>query len=77
MDEISIAMKRIKRGKSPGPDNLMAEHLLEGGEAVVKWQMHILNAIFNLEAIPNSLKCGMTVPAYKGSGRYPLLPDSY
>ena len=69
-------MKKIKRGKAPDPDNLMAEHLLEAGEAVVKWLTNIFNAIVSLEAIPDSLKCGKTVPVYKGGGRDPLQPDS-
>ena len=76
-DEVSTTMKKIKRGKAPGPDNLMAEHLLEAGEAVVKWLANIFNAIVSLEAIPDSLKCGTTVPVYKGGGRDPLRPDSY
>ena len=76
-DEVSTTMKKIKRGKAPGPDNLMAEHLLEAGEAVVKWLTNIFNAIVSLEAILDSLKCGTTVPVYKGGGRDPLPPDSY
>ena len=34
-DEVSAAIKKLKRGKAPGPDNLMSEHLLEGGVAVI------------------------------------------
>ena len=44
-EEVSTAVRKAKRGKSPGPDDIMAEHLLEGGEAVVKWLVGIFNAI--------------------------------
>ena len=40
-DEVSAATKKLKRGKAPGPDNLMSEHLLEGGVTVIKWLTHL------------------------------------
>ena len=76
-EEVYGALKKLKRGKSPGPDDLLAEHLFEGGEAVVNWLMKIFNAIVALEKLPNSLKNGIIVPVYKGGGRDPLLPGSY
>lgn len=71
-EEVYGALKKLKRGKSPGPDDLLAEHLFEGGEAVVNWLMKIFNAIVALEKLPNSLKNGIIVPVYKGSGRDPF-----
>ena len=76
-EEVSTAVRKAKRGKSPGPDDIMAEHLLEGGEAVVKWLVGIFNAIVSLEELPDTLKCGVIIPVFKGSGRDPLLPGSY
>ena len=76
-EEVYAALNTLRRGKSPGSDSLLAEHLLEGGEAVVNWLAKIFNAIIVLEALPNSLNCGIIVPVYKGSGRDPLLPGSY
>ena len=76
-DEVSAAMKKLKRGKAPGPDNSMSEHLLEGGMVVIKWLTRIFNAIVSLEALPDSLKCGTIVPVYKGGRRDPLQPDSH
>ena len=29
-EEVSFAIRKLKRRKAPGPDNLMAEHLIEG-----------------------------------------------
>ena len=37
IDKVGAAIKKVKWRKAPVPDNLMAEHLLEGGVAVIKW----------------------------------------
>ena len=67
VDEVEKAIK---------PDNLMAEHVIEGGQSVVICLTSILNAIIDLEAIPDSFKSGLVVPVYKGSGKDPLKTDS-
>ena len=77
VEEVEKAIIRLKRRKAPGPDNLMAEHLIEGGQSVVVCLTNILNAIIDLEAIPDSFKSGLVVPVYKGSGKDPLKTDSY
>ena len=48
-----------------------------GGEVVVIWLMRILNAVIELEAIPEVLKRGVVVPVYKGGGKDPMRRDSY
>ena len=55
----------------------MAEHLIEGGDVVTTWLTGILNAVIDLESVPDSLKRGVVVPVYKGSGKDPLLVESY
>ena len=76
-DEVSRAVAMLKKRKAPGPDGLMAEHLKAGGESVVIWLMKILNAIVELESMPEVLKRGVVVPVYKGGGKDPLQTDSY
>ena len=61
----------------PSPDNLLAEHLFEGGHTVVTWLTGVLNAIVELEIIPDSLKHGLAVLVYKGFGKDPSKMDSY
>ena len=68
---------RLKNRKAAGPDGLMAEHLKLGGESVVIWLMNILNAVIELEVVPDVLKRGVVVPEYKGGGKDPLKADSY
>ena len=55
----------------------MAEHLKAGGDVVITWLMKILNAVVELEVIPEALKRGVIVPIYKGGGKDPLKIDSY
>ena len=59
--EVEKAIKHLKRRKAPGPDSLLAEHLIEGGQSVI-CLTSILNAIIDLEAIPDSFKSGLVVP---------------
>ena len=77
VEEAEKVIKRLKRRKAPGPDSLLAEHLIEGGQSVVICLANILNAIIDLEAIPDYFKSGLVVPVYKGSGKDPLKTDSY
>ena len=55
-EEVARAIARRKGRKAPGPDGLMAEHLKAGGEAVVIWLLRILNAVVELEVVPDALK---------------------
>ena len=75
--EVTGAVKRLKNRKSPGPDGVMAEHLKAGGESIIIWLMNILNAVVDLEVIPDLLKVGIVVPVYKGGGKDPLQVNSY
>ena len=77
VEEVRLAIKRLKRNKAPGPDGLTAEHLQGGGECVVLWLTRIINRIVELEVIPNVLKVGLVVPVYKGSNKDPLNMNSY
>jgi len=44
-EEVATAVARLKAEKAPGPDELTAEHLKAGGEAVITWLCTILNEI--------------------------------
>ena len=41
-EEVGFAVKKLKRRKAPGPDNLLAEHLVEGRDVVTTWLIGIL-----------------------------------
>ena len=76
-EEVARAIARLKGRKAPGPDGLTAEQLKAGGEAVVIWLLRILNAVLELEVVPDVLKQGLIVPVYKGGGKDPFRVDSY
>ena len=63
-EEVESAVKRLKKRKAPGHDNLLAEHLIEGGPCIITWLTGIMNAIIEHEYIPESFKCGLVVPIY-------------
>ena len=76
-DKVTNAVRRLNKRKAPGPDGLLVEHPKAGGEAVNIWLRNILNAVVELEVIPDVLKRGAIVPVYKVGGKDPLCIDSY
>lgn len=76
-EEVSGAVNRLKRRKAQGPDGLMAEQTEAGGDVLITWLVNILNAVVDLEVVPEVLKSGVIVPIYKGGGKDPLKVDSY
>ena len=76
-EEVSAAIEKLKNRKAARPDGLMVEHLKLGGESVVTWLTNILNAVVELEVVPDALKTGLVIPVYKGGGKDPLKVNSY
>ena len=77
VDEIEGAIKKLKAGKSAGPDGILSEHLLHGGYKLRLWLTNIFNAIINLDSVPECFTEAIIVPLYKGNGKNPLLTNSY
>jgi len=77
LEEVECAIKKLKSGKSCGPDGLSAEHLKWGGDSLHLWLLGIVNSIIDLEEIPPLFKLGSICPVYKGGGKDPLLTNNY
>ena len=80
VEEIKAMTHKIKKGKSPDPDGLMAEHIIYGGTYINLWLKHIFNRIHTCKMIPHCFKQGITTPTYKGKrmkGWDPLIRGSY
>ena len=54
-EEVEHTVNKLKLKKSAGPDNLTAEHLKLGGQAIITWLTEILNSIIEVEQIPFAL----------------------
>ena len=76
-EEVRGIVKNLKRGKAGGPDNILPEHIIYGGDYLILWLKKIFNEILHLEQIPSCLKESIIVPIYKGKGKDPLLTNNY
>ena len=77
VEELEGVIKKLKRGKSSGPDGIIPEHILFGGQNLRLWLINIFNAIINLESVPPCLTDAIIVPIYKGKGKNPNLTSNY
>jgi O-phosphoseryl-tRNA(Cys) synthetase len=59
--EIRKAIKNMKNGKAPGPDNITAELLQADMETTVNILHKLLYEIWNTEQVPEEWKTGLLV----------------
>ena len=77
VEEIQGMIKKLKKGKSPGPDGMVLVHILFGGGTLILWLKHMFNSIIRHESIPSCFKFGVTTPIHKGKGKDLLNRGSY
>ncbi len=63
--EIRSAVKSLKNNKSPGIDNITAEHLKNGPEVVYQKIAELLNMTAETGDFPHELNCGILVAIQK------------
>ena len=56
----------MKKRKAAGPESILAENLIAGGDAVDLWLNEVLNAMVEMEKIPDVLKCGIEILVEQG-----------
>ncbi|CAG2247073.1 unnamed protein product [Mytilus edulis] len=76
-DEIYEQIKTLKCGKAPGPDYVCNEHIIYGGNTLLKWICYIFNIILKCEYIPLLYRHGIIIPLYKGNNKDKSNPNSY
>ena len=59
IEEIESMIHKLKKGKFPGPDGLMAEHIIYGGASTNLLLKHIFNCILSCETIPHCFKVAL------------------
>ena len=64
-DEINHALNQLKKGKSPGPDNIFSEHLRAGGPTLHRWLKVFVNKVFRSRSIPHNLNSSEIITLYK------------
>jgi hypothetical protein len=63
--EVEIAIGRLKRYKSPGTDQILAEMIQAGGNTLRSEIHKVINCIWNKEELPEQWKESIIVPIYK------------
>jgi hypothetical protein len=69
--EISIA--KLKKYKSPGSDQILAELYQAGGETLVSVIHKLLTSIWNKEEMPDSWKESIIVPFHRTGDKTDLI----
>ncbi|CAG2219895.1 unnamed protein product [Mytilus edulis] len=77
VDEIKDQVRTLKAGKSPGQDYISNEHILYGGENLLKHLSVLYNLILEQEYLPLSFRHGIIIPLYKGNNKDKTNPNSY
>ncbi len=66
---MNIAIKHMKRGKSPGPDKIPNELFIESNQQTRKEITKILNIISMSYNIPQKWQHSEVIRLYKGKGK--------
>ncbi|CAG2216620.1 unnamed protein product [Mytilus edulis] len=77
LEEIREQINTLKCGKAPGPDRITNEHILYGGDQVIKCLCKLFNMILKTEYLPVCFRHGIIIPLYKGSNKDKTNPNSY
>ena len=76
-NEVTDALKALKRDKAPGFDNLTPEHLIEARGLASQAIADCFEDIVHTTSIPDNFKYGLITPVFKGHGADPASTDSY
>ena len=68
VEDVRKAVKKLKKGKSPGVDGITSEMFKYGGEALLEWLTRVCKVCVSEEKVPNDWVRAIVVPLYKGKG---------
>ena len=68
VDDVELALKKLKKGKSPGVDGIKSEMLKYGGDAMLEWLTRVCKVCMASERVPRDWVRAIMVPFYKGKG---------
>jgi hypothetical protein len=67
--EVEIAIAKLKKYKSPGSDQILAELFQAGGETLQSEIHKVINSIWNKEKLPQQWKKSITISVYRKSNK--------
>jgi len=77
LQEVVTAIRRLRKGKSPGPDSI-TNNLIKGGEEVMGPLLHALyTVLWQWSTTPAQWRKALVKPIYKGKKKEILDPSSY
>ena len=68
VEDVRKAVKKLKKGKSPGVDGITSAMLKYGGEALLEWLTRVCKVCVSEEKVPKDWVRAIVVPLYKGKG---------
>ena len=68
-EEVKKAMSKLKNGKAAGSDEIVAELVKNGGEAMVDWLWELLREVWRTKQIPQEWKNAILIPLHKKKDR--------
>lgn len=75
--EIKSAIKCLNKHKAPGIDNVLNEHIINGGDKLVYAVTALFNSSLYHERLPQTWKTSVLVPIFKGNGKSKKDPSNY
>jgi hypothetical protein len=63
--EVKIAIAKLRKYKSPGSDQILAEPIQTEGEILLSLIHKLVNSVWNKEELPYQWKESIIIPMYK------------
>ena len=71
VDELSQSIRRLKRGKSPGIDGILADMIKDGGDLVQQCLLWLFNCML-ASHFPERLSVGLITAVYKSGDKFDM-----
>ena len=77
VEEIEVALRKLKLGKDSGIDGLQPEHFKLGGSLLIQWLKQTFSACAQFEHVLSQILTGIIKPINTGEGKDPLCCNTF